>query len=59
GPKSHIWKCTYHTGRALMNCIKLLTCEDFELFKENQNFRELKHHSDIFINHWKETAKKL
>ena len=24
GPKSHIWKCTYHTGRALMNCIQIL-----------------------------------
>lgn len=25
GPKSHIWKCTYHTGRTLMNCIALLS----------------------------------
>ncbi|RPI04983.1 MAG: N-acylglucosamine 2-epimerase [Ignavibacteriae bacterium] len=24
GLKSHIWKCTYHTCRALMNCISLL-----------------------------------
>lgn len=24
GQKSHIWKCTYHTLRALMNCISLL-----------------------------------
>lgn len=24
GPKSHMWKCTYHTTRALMNCIALL-----------------------------------
>ncbi len=23
GPKSHMWKCTYHTGRALMNCINM------------------------------------
>ena len=28
GPKSHIWKCTYHTGRALMNCIDLLNEEN-------------------------------
>jgi mannobiose 2-epimerase len=28
GPKSHIWKCTYHTGRALMNCIDLLSEEN-------------------------------
>jgi mannobiose 2-epimerase len=25
GPKSRIWKCTYHTSRALMNCIDLLS----------------------------------
>jgi mannobiose 2-epimerase len=24
GPKSQMWKCTYHTCRALMNCISLL-----------------------------------
>lgn len=24
GPKSHIWKCTYHTFRALSNCVALL-----------------------------------
>jgi cellobiose epimerase len=24
GPKSHMWKCTYHTCRALMNCMSLL-----------------------------------
>jgi mannobiose 2-epimerase len=24
GPKGHIWKCTYHTTRALMNCITML-----------------------------------
>jgi len=28
GPKSHIWKCTYHTGRALMNCIDLMSDEE-------------------------------
>jgi len=25
GLKSHIWKCTYHTGRSLMNCIGSLS----------------------------------
>ena len=25
GPKSHMWKCTYHTCRALMNCFDLLS----------------------------------
>jgi mannobiose 2-epimerase len=26
-PKGHMWKCSYHTGRALMNCIALLSNE--------------------------------
>ena len=34
GPKSHMWKCTYHTGRALMNCINLLTGENSAKKKE-------------------------
>jgi mannobiose 2-epimerase len=28
GPKSHIWKCTYHTSRALMNCLALFGDKD-------------------------------
>ena len=24
GQKSQMWKCTYHTGRALMNCIDMM-----------------------------------
>lgn len=59
GPKSHIWKCTYHTGRALMNCIKMLSDEDFALYKVNEKFRKMKNEFDHFINHWKETAAKL
>ena len=30
-PKGSIWKGTYHTTRALMNCIKMLADEDFIL----------------------------
>jgi mannobiose 2-epimerase len=28
GQKSHIWKCTYHTLRSLMNCISLLKSDE-------------------------------
>ena len=44
GPKSHLWKCTYHTGRALMNCITMMKGNpDSEL--------------NVLIEHWKKTAK--
>jgi len=51
GPKSHMWKCTYHTARALMNCIAL-TCEE-----ENCFAGILKHHHQLskMIDHWKKT----
>lgn len=55
-PKSTIWKCTYHTGRALMNCIKMLDDGTFCLLcsrnykKERQNFHK-------FLEHWKRIAK--
>ena len=46
GPKSHMWKCTYHTCRALMNCISLL--------KENSQNQINK-----VAAHWHTTAKQL
>lgn len=58
GPKSQIWKCTYHTGRALMNCIKMLANEDFELYS-NDRFRNLKNEFDEFLLHWKNVAEKF
>lgn len=58
GPKSQIWKCTYHTSRALMNCIKMLANEGFEL-SNNDRFRNLKNEFDEFISHWKHVAEKL
>ncbi len=45
-PKSHMWKCTYHTCRALMNCIAMLEGE------ENSKINRV-------ISHWRETAKLL
>ncbi|MFO7447542.1 MAG: AGE family epimerase/isomerase, partial [Ignavibacteriaceae bacterium] len=54
-PKASIWKCTYHTGRALMNCIKMLADENFSLMN-NERFRKEKNHFDEFIRHWRSTA---
>ena len=27
-PKASVWKCNYHNGRALMNCIRMLKNEN-------------------------------
>jgi mannobiose 2-epimerase len=43
GPKSHIWKCTYHTSRALMNCITLLCKEDSANDTQKKAIIELAH----------------
>jgi cellobiose epimerase len=43
GLKSHMWKCTYHTGRALMNCCSILQEDPSK--EVNQ-----------FIEHWRITA---
>ncbi len=57
GPKSHIWKCTYHTGRALMNCITLLTDENS--IAPNSNLAKRKNEMNEFILYWKNIVKKL
>ena len=38
-PKGNIWKGIYHNGRALMNCIKMLSDENFTLYRSNEKFR--------------------
>lgn len=54
-PKSTIWKCTYHTGRAMMNCIKML--DDGTLSISNQKgFKKEKEHFNKFINHWQQVS---
>ncbi len=58
GPKGHIWKCSYHTGRALMNCTKILADKDSPLMK-NERFKHSKEVFDEFLNHWKESAETL
>jgi cellobiose epimerase len=49
GYKSHMWKCTYHTGRALMNSIALLLDEE----RAGPGVRERKLALEKFIQHWK------
>jgi mannobiose 2-epimerase len=46
GQKSHMWKCTYHTSRALMNCIALLRNDE---------------HSEIhaLAAYWRKTAEQI
>ncbi|MFH1194815.1 MAG: AGE family epimerase/isomerase [bacterium] len=53
GSKQNLWQCTYHNGRALMNCISMLADEDFELYGKSEGFREKKKQTDEFIEHWK------
>lgn len=52
GPKSHIWKCTYHTGRALSNLLGILARPEYEVVRENPGI--LEHQSSLrsLINHW-------
>ncbi|MEW6194069.1 MAG: AGE family epimerase/isomerase [Bacteroidota bacterium] len=57
-PKGSIWKATYHNGRALMNCIKMLADKDFILYKSNPQFAELVKEQYHFINHWRKIAEK-
>lgn len=59
GPKGHIWKAAYHEGRSLMNCIKLLSDKEYDLYKTNSQFNELKNHSDSFISHWQALKNQL
>jgi cellobiose epimerase len=45
-PKSHMWKCTYHTGRTLMNCSMIF---------EGNPSKEI----NKFIGYWRNTAELL
>jgi mannobiose 2-epimerase len=46
GPKSHIWKCTYHTTRALTNCITML----------GGGTEKSRMEMEEFVGHWRKTA---
>ena len=42
GPKSHMWKCTYHTCRALMNCIAMMNNDaDAEINRVIAHWRKI------------------
>jgi mannobiose 2-epimerase len=58
GPKGHIWKCTYHTCRALMNSIKILADNNSPLMK-NESFVQAKETFDDFLKHWKKNTYSL
>ncbi len=57
-PKSTIWKCTYHTSRALMNCIKMLDGGSLPI-SNNSSYKKEKESFDKFIEHWRNTAKEI
>lgn len=54
GPRSHIWKCTYHTTRALMNCIALLSYARPPGWGEG--FDAARREIAEFVGHWNQTA---
>jgi mannobiose 2-epimerase len=56
GGKGHIWKAAYHTSRALMNCIYLLSLEQPKPLFLNKRFEENVQHFNQFISHWESTA---
>jgi hypothetical protein len=55
GPKSHIWKCTYHTTRALMNCLALVGEEGERGL--GKRFSRRKRAMREFIEQWRKTGK--
>lgn len=59
GPKGHIWKACYHEGRSLMNCIKMLSDDDSEIAKQNNEFVSVKHETEKFLSHWNKIGKSL
>jgi len=46
GPKSHIWKCSYHTSRALTNCITML----------GGGTTEARKGMEAFVGHWQKIS---
>jgi mannobiose 2-epimerase len=50
GPKSHMWKCSYHTSRALMNCIALVS--DRSTNGLGHGWDAKRRIMDDFVAHW-------
>ena len=57
GHKGHIWKCTYHTARALMNCIKILSLNKRDSLIYGESFIQQSKEYNNFIHHWKNINK--
>jgi mannobiose 2-epimerase len=57
GPKSHLWKCTYHTGRTLMNCLALVGQPGAAGLGEK--FAARKRELASFVEHWRAVASSL
>jgi mannobiose 2-epimerase len=55
GPKSQMWKCTYHTCRALMNCIALIA--EKPPAGMSDGFSKKQEEMAGFVEHWRETAR--
>ncbi|RJP71959.1 MAG: N-acylglucosamine 2-epimerase [Ignavibacteriales bacterium] len=51
--KGNIWKACYHEGRSIMNCIKMLSDEDYPLYKSSPRFAKIKDETEHFLEHWK------
>ncbi|HEY9165744.1 MAG TPA: AGE family epimerase/isomerase [Candidatus Kryptonia bacterium] len=59
GPKGHIWKAAYHTGRALMNCAKMLAGDFPAKSPKNPGFAKAAKEMSEFIEHWRKIAEGL
>jgi len=57
--KSNIWQCAYHNGRALMNCIVMLSDDEQINSIFDGSIKNLKYENEHFINHWKKTSEYL
>jgi len=55
-PKANIWKGTYHTGRALMNCIEMLSINSNNILMKNIDFENGVETWLMFIKHWEDIA---
>jgi len=54
--KGSIWKCSYHDGRSLINCL-------FVLYDNNKDitigYKKNIEHMNDFLNHWENIANKM
>jgi len=56
GPKGHIWKAAYHTGRGLMNCTKMLSRDYPDNAPKNPGFIKVAGGFNGMLDHWRTVA---